>query len=210
MTDAAYTAICLLIDRSGSMQSIKDATEEAINGFVHEQAAGDGRRTIRITTFDVGAPEQVCPSTPAAAVPQFVLHPRGSTALLDAMGATITEFGAELAAMAEDERPGHVVFAVMTDGLENASTDYTWPRVREMVEHQQNVYGWNVVYLGANQDAIKVGGKLGVRAGSSITYDANDTGTRSVIASASSYVSSVAGGGAAEFTDDQRRAATGR
>ena len=210
MTDAAYTAICLLIDRSGSMQSIQDATEEAINGFVHEQAAGDGRRTIRITTFDVGTPELVCPSTPADEVPPFVLHPRGSTALLDAMGATIVEFGAELAALPEDERPGHVVFAVMTDGLENASTDYTWPKVKEMVEHQETAYRWNVVYLGANQDAIQVGAKLGVRAGSSLTYSAENHTTRSAVGAASAYVSNVAAGNAAAFTDDQRRAATGR
>lgn len=210
MTDSAYTAICLLIDRSGSMQSIKDATEEAINGFVHEQAAGAGRRTIRIATFDTGAPELVCLSTPAADVSPFALAPRGSTALLDAMGTTITAFGAELAALPEDERPGQVVFAVMTDGLENASTDYTWPQIKEMVEHQENVYGWNVVYLGANQDAIKVGGQLGVRPGSTLTYSADDQATRSAIGATSAYVTKVASGGAAAFTAEQRRAATGR
>jgi hypothetical protein len=210
MTDPDYTAICLLIDRSGSMKSIQDATAEAINGFVHEQAAGNGRRTIRISTFDVGTPDVFCPSTPAAAVPPFALHPRGATALLDAMGTTITEFGAELAAMPEDQRPGHVVFAVMTDGLENASTDYTWPRVKEMVQHQESVYGWNVVYLGANQDAIQVGAQLGVRAGSSLTYSASDATTRSAVGATSAYVTSVAAGNAAAFTDAQRRVATGR
>lgn len=182
----------------------------ALNGFVHDQAAGEGRRTIRIATFDVGAPELFGASTPADQVPAFVLHPRGSTALLDAMGTTIAAFGAELASMPEDERPGNVVFAVMTDGMENASTDYTWPKVKEMVEHQESVYRWNVMYLGANQDAIQVGQKLGVRAGSSITYDANDIGTRSVIATASAYVTDVAAGRDAGFTDEQRRAATGR
>lgn len=108
MTATDYTAICLLIDRSGSMASIKDATEEAINGFIHEQGAGAGRRTVSITTFDSAAPELVCPSTPADVVPPFVLHPRGSTALLDAMATTMTAFGAELTALPEDERPGHV------------------------------------------------------------------------------------------------------
>jgi hypothetical protein len=209
MTVADYTAICLLIDRSGSMASIKDATEEAINGFIHEQAAGDGRRTISISTFDSAAPERVCPSMPAAEVPAFVLRPRGSTALLDAMATTMTAFGAELAAAGEDERPGHVVFAVMTDGYENASTDYTWAQVKEMVEHQEAVYGWNVMYLGANQDAIEVGAELGIRRGSSLTYTADAHGTRLAVRGASVYVSDVAAGRQAAFTDVQRREATG-
>jgi hypothetical protein len=208
MTDAAYTAICLLIDRSGSMQSIKDATEDAINGFVQQQVAEEGRRTIRIATFDTGAPEQVCPSTPASEVPRFTLHPRGSTALLDAMGTTITAFGAELTGMDENTRPGHVVFAVMTDGLENASTDYTWAQIKKMVEHQERVYGWNVVYLGANQDAIQVGAQLGVRRGSSLTYTADAHTTRSAVGSTSAYVTEVAAGRKAAFTDAQRHAAT--
>lgn len=96
----------------------------------------------------------------------------------------------------------------MTDGLENASTDHTWAQVKEMVEHQETVYGWNVVYLGANQDAIKVGAQLGVRHGSSLTYTADAHTTRSAVGSTSAYVTQVAAGKQAAFTDAQRREAT--
>jgi len=210
MTDSRYTAICLLIDRSGSMSVIKDATEQAINDFVAEQVGAEGRRTVRIVTFSDDELTTFCPSLPADQVPPFVLTTCCGTALLDAMGDTMVMFGAELAAMPEAERPGHVVFVVMTDGEENSSTHYTWPQVQEMVAHQENVYGWHVLYLGANQDAIEVALRLGVRRGSSLTYSHDPYGTRAVMDATQSYVATASAGGNPEFTDTDRAAATGQ
>lgn len=206
MTDPDYTAICLVIDRSGSMERIRTDTEGAINAFVRDQVT-EGRRTIRIVTFD-NTHEEFCGSTDAVDVPPFELHPRGRTALLDAMGYSIAEFGGELAGLPEHERPAHVVFAVMTDGHENSSVEYDWATVAKMVAHQESVFGWKVLYLGANQDAIAVGARLGVKPGQTMTYDASAQGTRSAVHSTSEFVSATAAGRAAEFTDDQRRDAT--
>lgn len=209
MTNLNYTAICLLVDRSGSMISIKRSAEEGINEFLVSQSKAEGRRDVRIVQFDhdyeVVQELQVPPGDFT-----FTLVPRGSTALLDAMGRAISEFGGELAAMEEANRPGTVIFAVMTDGEENASHEYTIDAIKNLVERQENEYNWQVLYLGANQDAIKVAASMGIRQDRSMTYAASDIGTRSVIGTMDSYIAVASAGGAASFTDEDRERATRR
>jgi hypothetical protein len=207
MTNPNYTAIMLLVDRSGSMSAIRDSAEDAINEFINSQRVHDGnRRTIRISDFD-DEYRSVIRTGDVFDVPPFTLVPRGMTALLDAMGEAIFEFGAELAALPEDRRPGTVIFTVMTDGMENSSREYTWTQIKEMVRHQEDVYGWQVVYLGANQDAIEVGGRLGVREDRSMTYAGTDHGTRAVYDVYSASTVAAAGGQSISFTRAQREAA---
>lgn len=208
MTDPNYTAIMLLVDRSGSMAAIRTSAEAGINEFITSQAnATAGRRTIRIAQFDHEY-ETVRDSRPPAHLEPFQLHPRGNTALLDAMGRAIVEFGAELDALPEDIRPGTVILAVMTDGHENSSLEYTWPQIKSMVERQERDFAWQVLYLGANQDAIAVGERLGVRADRAMTYASTGRGTRSMTHSVRSYVDAAASGASAAFTDQQRDDAT--
>lgn len=207
MTDPSYTSIMLLVDRSGSMNHLRHSAEGAINEFINGQKEQPGPRTIRIAQFD-GEYELVHPSMLAADCPRFELVPRGSTALLDAMGRSINEFGAELAAMPADRRPGTVIYAVMTDGLENSSSEFTWHEVQKMVRHQEEAYRWQILYLGANQDAVATGAQLGVRGGRAMTYAASDHGTRAVYDSLDSYVATASAGGAAAFTDEDRKNAT--
>lgn len=211
MTDTTHTAVCLLIDRSGSMCTIHAAAEDGINEFILGQAAsakqyGD-KRTIGISTFD-NYLEVVHTSRVAGECPKFKLEPRGTTALLDAMGHTIVDFGRELAAMPAEQRPGTVILAIMTDGLENASREYKYDQIAAMVRHQETAYGWQFLYLGANQDAIRTGESLGIDANHSITYRASDGGTRSVMNSVDNYVASASAGHAAAFTDEDRENAT--
>lgn len=207
MTNPDYTAVMLVVDRSGSMNHIRTSAEDAINEFIHSQRTPEGRRTIRIAQFD-DAYETVCVSTDAARVPSFELVPRGMTALLDAIGFSLTDFGAELAAMPEAERPGTVVFAIMTDGAENSSIEHNWPGIKERLQRQQNEFGWKILYLGANQDAVIIGDRLGVPRGRTMTYAATDHGTRSVVNTMTSYVAAAASGHAVDFTDAQREDAT--
>lgn len=207
MTDPNYTAVALLVDRSGSMHVIRSAAEDAINEFIENQATAaeqDGsKRTIRLATFDRHL-EVVHTSRPAGECPPFKLEPRGVTALLDSLGHTIIDFGAELAAMPEDERPGVVILAVMTDGIENSSWEYRYEQIADMVRLQREVYGWQVLYLGANQDAIETASRIGVDRDHSITYAATDHGTHSVVGSVSRYVASAACGQSVTFTDEDR------
>jgi len=207
LTDPNYTAIMLLVDRSGSMQSIRESAEAGIHEFIVSQAAQTtGRRTIRLAQFDMEY-ELVHPSVLAKDAPTFTLQPRGSTALLDAMGRSIGEFGAELAALPEDQRPGTVIYAVMTDGAENSSREFTWDTIKAVVEHQESHYGWEILYLGANQDAIATGANLGIRVSRSMTYSASGVGTKAAYNSMHTYVATAATGAPATFTDEDRQAA---
>lgn len=170
MTRSDLTHLYFLLDRSGSMQSIKTDTEGGFSAFVDAQRSGvAGECRVTLAQFD-NAYEVVYRDMPLADVPPLVLAPRGSTALLDAMGRLITEAGATLAGLPEDQRPGTVVVAVMTDGYENASKEWTHPAIKALVEQQTNDYRWQFMYMGADQDAIEVGRSIGVSAEHSVTY----------------------------------------
>jgi uncharacterized protein YegL len=171
MTRSDLTHLYFLLDRSGSMQSIKADTEGGFAAFVDEQRSSPdaGECRVTLTQFD-NAYEVVYSGVPLADVPPLQLAPRGGTALLDAMGRLITDAGAALAALPEDERPGTVVVAVMTDGHENASTEWTHPAIKALVEQQTNDYRWQFLYMGADQDAIEVGASIGVAPGHAVTY----------------------------------------
>ena len=169
MTRADLTHLYFLLDRSGSMQSIKADTEGGFAAFIAEQRKAAGECRVTLAQFD-NEYELVYADRPLADVPALVLQPRGSTALLDAMGRTVTDAGNRLAAMPEGERPGTVIVAIMTDGMENASQEWTHPAVKALVEQQTAQYGWQFLYMGADQDAIEVGAGLGVAAANSVTY----------------------------------------
>ena len=163
------THLFFLLDRSGSMQSIKTDTEGGFAAFIEEQRSAVGECRVTLAQFDEHY-EIVFADTPVADVGPLRLQPRGSTALLDAMGRMITEAGAALAALPEDERPGSVVVAIMTDGLENASREWTHRAVKALVEQQSTAYAWQFLYMGADQDAIEVGHALGVSGDHAVTY----------------------------------------
>jgi hypothetical protein len=99
---------------------------------------------------------------PIGQVPKYNLVPRGATALLDAIGRAINETGERLSKMNETDRPGLVVFVVMTDGLENSSREFSKSRIKEMIQHQQEKYGWQFTFLGADQDAFAEADALGI------------------------------------------------
>jgi hypothetical protein len=169
MTDPTYTDITMVLDRSGSMQSIKDDTIGGFDAFISEQRRVPGRCTVSMVQFD-NVYEEVYTGRDLADVPSLTLVPRGSTAMLDAIGRAVSATGARLAAMPEDARPGTVIVGIMTDGLENASREFTYAMVKAMIEQQEHVYGWTFMYMGANQDAIEVGASLGVARDRSLTY----------------------------------------
>jgi len=169
MTRSDLTHLYFLLDRSGSMQSIKTDTEGGFAAFIEEQRRAVGECRVTLAQFD-DQYEIVFADTPVADVGRLNLQPRGSTALLDAMGRLITEAGAALAALPEDQRPGSVVVAIMTDGLENASREWTHTAVKALVEQQTTAYQWQFLYMGADQDAIDVGTGLGVGAAHTVSY----------------------------------------
>jgi len=114
--------------------------------------------------------------------------PRGNTALLDAIGQTLNTVGARLSKTPEAERPGKVIVVILTDGMENASKEFSAARVKEMITEQHGKYSWEFVYLGANQDAFKVGNSYGIA--NSIGYAGTHKGTSQSYATVSSLLGS--------------------
>ncbi|MGI9162710.1 MAG: vWA domain-containing protein [Mycobacterium sp.] len=169
MTDSTKTLIAALLDRSGSMQRSKAATEDGWSELINGQRAEQGSCEVTLAQFD-SRYEVLYPPTDIAAVPEFIVNPRGSTALLDATGRFITEVGERLAALPEEQRPGTVICLIMTDGMENASRQWSWDGVKRLITQQREVYGWEFIFLGANIDAVEVGMRMGVDADSALTF----------------------------------------
>ncbi len=208
MTDSNYTGVLLVIDRSGSMQSIRTDMIGSLTNLLQQQAAQPGRATVDIVIFD-----DRIETTHVLADPGDVevrLEPRGMTALHDAVGRSIADYGQRLAALPEGERPGTVIVVVATDGLENASSEYSGEQVRKMVTHQRETYGWDFVFLGANQDAVLTGTSLGFAADSSIDFDADGQSAQAVSVAAARYVSDRRLGRAAGFTPQERSSSSRR
>lgn len=185
MPNQNLTLIVFLLDRSGSMQSIKSDVIGGFDAFLTEQRAADGDCQVTLAQFD-DQYEVVYNSVPLNDVPPLVLNPRNSTALLDSMGKLITDTATEIAALDEDDKPGSVIVAIMTDGMENASREWRQADIKALVEQQTNQFGWEFLYMGADQDAVEVGRDLGVKAEQAVTYSRGNS--RAVMAAASSNV----------------------
>ena len=160
---ADLTDITLVVDRSGSMASVREDAEGGVNTFITDQAKEPGEALLTLVQFDTEY-EFLHKGVPVSQVPKYELVPRGMTALLDAVGRAINETGERLSKMPDQDRPSLVIFVVMTDGEENSSKEFTKAHIREMIEHQQNVYNWQFTFLGANQDAFAEAGGLGIHA----------------------------------------------
>ncbi len=175
-----YTDITIVLDRSGSMSSIKNDMEGGLNQLI-EQQKGFTDRDVRfsLVQFDNVA-EKVFTELPVGLVGNITIKPRGSTALLDALGKVINDTGDRLAGKAESERPAKTMVVVITDGQENASKEYTNNTINDLVKRQRDQWSWDFVYLGANQDAFAVAGNLGFARGTSMTYNATPAGAMSM------------------------------
>lgn len=174
------TDITVVLDRSGSMASVRDDTIGGFNSFLEEQKSVSGSARVSLVQFDdqyevvyeCRDVQDAPPLTPQTFVP------RGSTALLDAIGRTMTATGVRLAALPEEGRPEKVLVVVMTDGQENASREFTGSQIFDRITHQRKTYSWEVVFIGANQDAVVTGASYGLPAASALDYEATAAGTR--------------------------------
>lgn len=209
--------ITIILDRTGSMEPIRDDTIGGFNRFLEDQRRLPGACALTLVQFDSQNPFDVLyqgvPVAEARPLSRDTYVPRASTPLLDAMGRGINATGARLAAMPEADRPGKVVFVVITDGLENASKEFKKATVKEMVDLQRETYKWEFVFLGANMDAIAEGGALGVVVVSSLTTAPTPEGVSASYSSlsraAASYRSGAATGMAFLQEDRDRQAESG-
>ncbi|MBD7981582.1 VWA domain-containing protein [Oerskovia sp. Sa1BUA8] len=184
MADATSTHLSMLLDRSGSMQSIKAATIAGFDEFMLEQRGVTGRCTVTLAQFD-SEYEEVYADRDVATVPSLDLQPRGTTALLDSIARLVHSTSVRIAQLPEDQRPATVIVGIMTDGHENASKEYTHAAIKALVTERETVFGWTFLYMGANQDAIEVGESIGVARERSLTYEGVSAGAAYGAASAS-------------------------
>ncbi len=205
--------ITVILDKSGSMVSVKADTIGGFNEFLKSQQKVPGEATISLYQFDktlyktyVGIPINA-----AQYLTEENYRPGGSTALLDAMGTVIDEVGKRLAEMPEEERPGRVLMVIQTDGFENASEKFKAEDISARIKHQSEVYNWEFIFLGATEQAIMDAGRLGIASKSTLAYASKDDGTSSGFVSTSNYVtqyrsaSNLAGAKLAAFSAEDRK-----
>lgn len=184
-----YTHIAIILDRTGSMQSIRDDTIGGFNAFLAEQQAQPGLATLTLVQFDSQDPYEVIHRVvPIAEVPPLsaaTFVPRASTPLLDAVGRGIGDLDACLAAMPEAERPSRIVFAIVTDGQENASTEFRKEDIARLIRERSEAAGWQFVFLSANLAAFHDAGHYGIDADSRLVYAKTARGTASAWSSMS-------------------------
>ncbi len=182
------TLVVFVLDRSGSMMSVRSDTIGGFNTFLNTQKvlndAGDDV-VMTLAQFD-DQYELLCDYAPLKDVCELTNEtfvPRGWTALNDAIGRTINVVGAKLASLQENERPSKVIFAILTDGQENSSNEFSHQQVADMIKLQTETYNWEFVYLGANQDAFVVGSSYNIPTSNSQTYASTGVGTRNAFKS---------------------------
>lgn len=158
-----YCEIVMVLDESGSMDSCKNDTIDGVNEFLNNQKRIKGDVNVTLIKFS----DYYKVINDAVPLDQLVwlnnenYTPSNTTALLDAAGKTINSIGLRLSATSEENRPEKVIFIIITDGFENASTEFTRRQVFDLVSHQREKYNWEFIFLGADMDAW--GDQIGVQ-----------------------------------------------
>ena len=161
---ANLTELVFILDRSGSMGGLESDTIGGFNFMLAKQQAEPGECVITTVLFDnlVEALHERIDIKAVSPITSKEYFVRGSTALLDAIGSTINKIGNVQKNTAEDYRAAKVLFVITTDGLENASHEFTYDKIKSLIQRQKEQYNWEFIFLGANIDAIEVAGRFGV------------------------------------------------
>lgn len=202
-----FTDITVILDRSGSMSSVANDVIGGFNKFIESQKKVKGTALMSLVQFD-NEYESVYEGIDIKEVKELNLVPRGMTALLDAIGRSITETGERLNNMKKNKRPDKVICVIITDGEENASKEYNKQQISEMIKHQTSIYNWEFVFLGANQDAINEANSIGINMKNAINYSHSSKGYANTFNILSSTIASCRScGNDISFSDKDREKA---
>ena len=178
------TEIVVVMDRSGSMLAIKDDMVGGFKNFLIEQKEVDAPCVVSLYQFDDKF-ETVYEAVKLSKVESLELIPRGSTALLDAVGRSVALVQERHKKMTDSARPEKVVFVVITDGQENSSREWSREKIASVVKEVQNgscdscgheKEGWQFLFLGANLDSFAEASKWGLNASSVANFNATKAG----------------------------------
>lgn len=163
--------LIFVLDRSGSMASIENEAIGGFNAFVEAQKKVEGEASLTLVIFD-NVIETIHNDIPLNEVPVLtsqVFVPRGMTAMNDAIGVTITQ-------CLKPEVGVKTIMAVLTDGQENASKEYTGKMVGDLIKRAESEYGWEVLFIGANIDVNAVASSINIASNKFATFQANAKG----------------------------------
>ena len=187
------TEIVFILDRSGSMAGLEDDTIGGFNAMIQKQKTEDGEAYVSTVLFDnhtevIHDRVDIQKIQPMTRKDYYV---RGCTALLDAVGKAIHHIGNVHKYAREEDRPEKTIFVITTDGMENASREYNYARLKAMIERQKEKYGWEFLFLGANIDAAKEAARFGIDEDRAANYHADHVGTAVIYEAMSEAVCNV-------------------
>jgi len=190
------TELVFILDRSGSMAGLESDTIGGFNSMLEKQKKEPGEAVVTTVLFDdnyelLHDRISIKGIKPITEDEYFV---RGSTALLDAVGKTINKIGNVQKHTSEELRADRVMFVITTDGMENASREYTYEKIKSMIDRQKEKYGWEFIFLGANIDAVTTAAKFGIQANRAANFHADSRGINLNYAVVSETVSEFRGG----------------
>jgi uncharacterized protein YegL len=174
------TELVFILDRSGSMSGLEADTIGGYNAMLAKQKNEEGEATVTTVLFnhDIDLLHDRIKIEGIAPITEREYEVGGTTALLDAIGSTIHKIGNVQKRTSEEERAGKVLFVITTDGMENASREYDYGKIKAMIEHQKVKYDWEFIFLGANIDAVAIASKFGIQEDYAVNYHADSEGTQ--------------------------------
>jgi uncharacterized protein YegL len=188
-----YTEIVYILDRSGSMGGLEADTIGGFNAMMEKQKKTGEKALVSTVLFDDRS-EVIHDRVPIDKIEKMTdkqYYVRGCTALLDAVGGAIRHIGNVHKYIRQEDRPDNTLVVITTDGMENASSRYSREQVENMVKHQQEKYGWEFIFIGANIDAYEEARKFGISKETAVNYVCDEIGTANVYAGISRAVCSV-------------------
>ncbi len=174
------TELVFILDKSGSMHGLEGDTIGGFNSLIEKQKKEEGEVYVSTVLFDTGT-EVLYDRLPIEKIPEMTekdYRAGGCTALLDALGGAIRHIANIHRYARPEDVPAHTLFAVMTDGLENASRRFDSRTVKQMIKERQEEYGWEFLFLGANIDAVETARNFGIREDRAVKYCSDKAGTR--------------------------------
>ena len=173
------TELIFILDRSGSMAGLEEDTIGGFNSMIEKQKTIKGEVIVSTVLFDnhFEVLHNRVALNSIKLLTQKDYYVRGTTALLDAIGRSISKVQHTHSMLSQDEVPKKIMFVIMTDGMENASTEYRYAQIKTMIENKTKELNWEFIFLGANIDAVNVGARFGMRKDRVANYHADKEGT---------------------------------
>ena len=187
------TELVFILDRSGSMSGLERDTIGGFNAMIEKQKKQDGECIVSTVLFnnDSQVIHDRVPLDKIEPMTERDYYVSGGTALIDAIGGAIHHIGNVHKYARKEDVPENTIFIITTDGYENASYRYSSDKVKRMIEHEKEKYGWEFLFIGANIDAVETAKHYGIDQDRAVNYHADAQGTDIVYATVSQAVCNV-------------------